>query len=372
MIKKIGIVVLFFILVMNLGFRIWNFREEYSTKYDSEYWRNRYLKSQWVDPKSKESIGDDGLYAYAGWAYIHGQDPTMMNAEMPPLGKYLIGLSILVFHNQNIFSLLVGILCLLYFYKINKSLLKSSFLALLPVVFISFEPLFYQQLRAPYLDTLYFLFLLLTFFYFLKGNFLSTNIFLGMAALTKNSVSTFILLGITLSAYLLIVEKKKFLSLLKNFPFSVLVFLLGYSRYFLLGHNLREFMGVQKWILNFYAVGAKGAPGMVFPMFINLWQTWWNGVISISEWQITWPITLVLSILYFFLFIIRFPELRALNSGNRERSPDKLLLIVIWLIVYLLFLSFIPVWPRYFLLIIPFLYLLSVSLAKELLRNIIR
>ncbi|MFH0864198.1 MAG: hypothetical protein V1858_03865 [Candidatus Gottesmanbacteria bacterium] len=355
---RLELILLVIILLINLSFRIYNFRIEYLTKFDPVYWQNRYLQSQWVDPQSKNSIGDDGLYAYAGWAYITGHDPTTLNAEMPPLGKYIIGLSILIFHNQNIYALTIGLLCLLFFYKLNFLILKNKLWSLIPVVVFSFEPLFYQQLRAPYLDTLYLLLLMLTFFSFLKKKFFLTGLFIGLMALTKNSASTFLLLGLTLVGYLFITEREQIIKFILNLPVAIIIFILGYSRYFILGHNLREFLGVQKWILNFYSIGAKGSLGMVMPMFFNHWQTWWNGVIKISEWQITWPVTLVFSILYIVFSIFR-------------HKFDASLLIVIWLIIFISFLSFIPVWPRYFLLILPFTYLLTINLVKETVSNII-
>src|SRR3990167_3285667 len=59
--------------------------------YDPVYWEKRYLESQWVNPMSKHPIGDHGLYTWAGWAYVHGENPILINGETPPLGKYFIG-----------------------------------------------------------------------------------------------------------------------------------------------------------------------------------------------------------------------------------------------------------------------------------------
>lgn len=350
--QKLVFLILLAVLIAHLGLRVWGYRGEYLIKYDPAYWKDRYLKSQWVDPQSKESIGDDGLYAYAGWEYVHGADPTLINAEMPPLGKYLIGLSILIFRNQNLFALLIGILVLFVFYKLNRLILKDNFWALLPVALFSLEPLYYQQLRAPYLDTLYLLFLLSTFYFLFKEKFLLSAVFLGLMAATKNTVSTFILVGGTCGLYLLIAKKKKLPLFLKSLLVSILILLLTYSRYFWLGHSFRDFLGVQKWVLNFYAIGAKGTLGMVFPMFFNRWQTWWDGVLKIKEWQITWPILLVTGSWYLVSSILR-------------RRHDDLSLIVIWLVIYLMFLSFIPVWPRYFLLLLPFLYLTFTAIIRE-------
>lgn len=345
------------VLIGNLGFRIWQYRQEYLTKFDPDYWQDRYLKSQWVDPQSKEPIGDDGLFAYAGWEYIHGADPTLINAETPPLGKYLIGLSILIFRNQNIFALLTGILVLFIFYKLNFFFFKEKIWALLPVVLFSLEPLYYQQLRAPYLDNLYLLFLISTFYFLLKEKLLISTIFLGLMATTKNTVSTLLLVGGVCSIYVFLTRRESLTIFLKSLLISLLVLFLTYFRYFWLGHSFRDFLGVQKWILNFYTIGAKGTLGMVFPMLvINRWQTWWDGVVKISEWQATWPILLVASSWY-------------LVSRIRRKKRDQLLLPFTWIVIYLAFLSFIPVWPRYFLLLLPFMYTLGVSNVQKIFKS---
>src|SRR5438552_1706497 len=109
--NKIFLIIII-LFVLHLLFRLFSYKDDYLTKYDANYWKERYLHSQWVVPNSKESIGDDGLYAYAGWEYIHGRDPTTLNAEMPPFGKYVIGLCEVIFNNQNIFALLSGALVL--------------------------------------------------------------------------------------------------------------------------------------------------------------------------------------------------------------------------------------------------------------------
>lgn len=340
---------LLFILLLNLGFRVYSYHAEYSSRYDPVYWKGRYLRSQWVVSDSPEPIGDDGLYAYAGWEYVHGRDPATLNAEMPPLGKYLIGLSILAFGNQNIFALLGGLLVLVVFYQLNQLVFKDSFLALLPVAAFSLEPLFWQQLRAPFLDLLYLLFLLLVFYFFLCRRLFLAAVFLGLMAATKASASTFILVGLTIALYLF---SRKEWSLLKQcfllLPISSVSFTLTYFRYFWLGHSLKEFLGVQKWILNFYQIGAKGVFAGVWSMLLmGKWLTWWGESARIAEWWIGWPILTVFSMQYLVFRVVR-------------KKFDQSWIFGLWVLIYLLFLSFIPVWPRYLLLILPFLYNLVV------------
>lgn len=366
--KKILTLFLLVLLFGHLGFRIFQYRERYREKFDPKYWEKRYLDSQWVISDTKESIGDDGLYSYAGWEYIHGKNPTLLNAEMPPLGKYLIGISILIFKNRNIFAFLVGILVILAFYQFNFLLFKDQFWALFPTVFFSLESLFINQFRAPFLDTLYLLFIILTFKFFLQEEYWLAALFLGCAVSTKGTTSTFSLVVSTTFLFLFAVKKReKIFSWLQSLPLSLLVLLLSYARYFLLGHSLREFFGVQKWVLNFYTSGAKGTFAMVFPMLLlNRWHTWWGGTIKIEDWNIFWPILSIASLIVSPLFILKiFKQKSQTKAANKSFVKyERLIFLQLWTVLYIVFLSFIPVWPRYLLLVLPFQYTISSFLLK--------
>lgn len=351
-------IVLLVLFIAHLFFRIFSHRDEYLTRYDPKFWEDKYMRSQWVVPNSKEPIGDDGLFAYEGWEYIHGRNPAELNAEVPPLGKYLIGLTTLTFGNQNIFALLSGIFALAVFYFLNLALMKDRFFAFLPVFLFSLEPLFYTQLRATYLDLLYLGFLFMIFLFALKKRYILSAVFLGLMAATKSSLTTFVVVGGTVYLYFLFqdifagkvrklrdVQMKKYLFYL---PVSFLAFLLTYLMYFAKGNNLMQFLGVQKWIFNFYNDGAKGE--LLTPwklLTTGQWQTWFAGMQRVQEWHIGWAILLLLSIISIIVMI-------------KKRQSDEFVLLGMWLVIYLLFLSVIPVWPRYLLLLLPFMYNLSV------------
>lgn len=379
--KHYVFLILLVLFVSHFSWRVWGYKDDYLSRFDSAYWKNRYLQSQWTAPSScawdphinpktcvwddawfaahpvenykpviRESIGDDGLYAYAGWEYIKGKDPTLLNAEMPPFGKYLIGASIVLFQNQNVFALFSGVLALIALYLLSKFVLKDVILALLPVLFFSLEPLFYTQLRAPFLDLLYLALLSFTFYFFLKKQFLLSFISLGLMMATKASIATLGLIFATEGVYLLI---NKDFSSLKKFifflPITIIVFLATYIQYFFLGHTVKQFLGVQKWILNFYAVGAKGNIIDVFQMLIiGKWSTWWEKTDAfVSEWQITWPL-LFISFIAVSIFTIK------------KRKRDTILLLHLWVGIYIIFLMIVPVFPRYLLVVLPFLYIIFV------------
>lgn len=352
--KKITIL-LFVLFIIQFLFHIFQYKDNYFQKFDPTYWRDRYLKSQWVVPNSKNSIGDDGLYAHAGWEYIQGSDPSLLNAEIPPLGKYLIGLSEVIFQNQNIFALLSGIVVLICFYLLNKIIFKDKFISLIPVFLLSADPLFYSQLKAPYLDNLYLGFLILTFYFILREKFLSATVFLGLMISVKATLPTFFLVTITVIIYLFYKKDKNLIpKFIYCLPVSILILLLTYARYFLLGHNFRDFLALQKWILNFYQTGAQGSSNAVWQILLTgNWSTWWGTTEKVGEWSILWPIALVASLFYAYRV---FPRRRQFKST----------LFAFWLAVYLIFLSIIPVWPRYLLLILPFLYSLTIWVLTKL------
>jgi predicted membrane-bound dolichyl-phosphate-mannose-protein mannosyltransferase len=351
--KKISFIILLTIFIAHLGLRIFQYKNEYLSKYDPGYWEYRYLNSQWVSVNPIESIGDDGLYAHAGYKYITGADPTLINPEAPPLGKYFIGLSILIFDNQNIFALVAGIGSLLLFYLFNMQMYKDKLLAFLPVFIFSLEPLFYQQLRAPYLDSLFLIFLLLTFLTFMKKRFWLTAIFIGCMAGTKFSTLTIVVAAALCIYVLLKKDKRDSKNFLLSLVIAPIIFLLIYARYFLLGHSLIEFLGVQKYIINFYANGAKAAFGIVIPMILTgNWYTWFSGVQRVAEWNVFWPISFVLSSI-------------AIGMQIMKKQINPVTMVSIWIVCYLIFLLFTPVTSRYLLLLLPFMYNLNVWVLSK-------
>lgn len=389
--KKILGIILVVLFIGHLGFRVYEYRESYTTPFDPSYWKNAYDHSQWstkslcnnLDPHinphtcvwddnwyrenkdnpninslKRNAIGDDGLYTYAGWEYIHGHDPTTLNAEIPPFGKYLIGLSEVVFRNQNIFTLLAGLFALYALYLVSSTIFKDRFIAFIPVALFSFEPLFYTQLKAPYLDLLYLSLLSMTFYFLLKKKYIASSIFLGLMAATKSAVSTFPLGILVVLSYLVIAKKRHEIKYyLYSLPIAFITFLLTYTKYFLDGHSFLDFLGVQKWIMHFYASGANGSFSSVWEMvFTGTYANWWGQKTTVSEWHIGWIILVLLSMYAVFKLI----------KTEKHHLP---ILLVLWVFTYLLFLCFVPVWPRYLLLVLPFMYTISVAIIVPALHH---
>ncbi len=343
---KILTVVLGFITVVGFFWHVYQYKNDIFKKFDSNYWTKRYNQSQWVVSFSKNPIGDDGLYIYAGYRYIMGDDPSLLNAQLPPFGKYLVGLLEVSTGYIGIFSVVFSFLFLVSIFLLNRKIFQSSVIAMLSIAIFSFEPLFYSQIRAPYLDTAYASFLFFAFLMVLNKKYIISGILLGFFMSIK---SPFLIVVVYAAIIVWLIARKNFdfRKILKMVFPTLIVFMLTYSSTFLHGHGLIYFLKVQKYILNFYSIGAKAVIGAVFPMIISgKWYTWFSPVQTVSEWNFLWPIALIGSFVSVYTwFRIRLPAV---------------LLTLIWLMFYFIFLSFTPVFSRYLLLSMPFMYNLTI------------
>lgn len=387
--KRILFIFLLLVIVGNILLSLFINRESVFQKFNFSYWSYRYSHSQWVVPQFSCSItnphinpytckwddnwfvkhptfdkalvqlpiGDDGLYMYAGAAYMKGADPSLLNAEIPPFGKYVLGFVETIFHYSGIFNVFFACLALVLYFVFNRLLFKSTIWALLPVLFFSFETLFLGQLKGSYMDTMFLSLLFLTFIFFLKKKYIWSGIFLGLFMATKAPFLIALIGAVFIVYYLL---QKQILAHLKQllvlFLIACLVFVATYARTFLLGHSLGYFIQVQKYIMHFYMTGAKGILGAVMPMLLwGQWYTWFSPAQKVSEWSFLWPVGLLgtLSTLYFWL-----------------KNKDSLVLFqLLWVGFYLAFLCITPIFSRYLLLLLPFMYNLTIWSFCELIKK---
>lgn len=139
----------------------------------SHFWTNFpglkqvYLNSQYVNKHPTGWIPDEVVNAYAGGAYVQGVSPILIASDTPPLRRYLIGLSAILFDNVNVLNVVWAVGSLFVMYLIGMQLFRNHFLALLAPTFLSFEPLFLNQLiYTPLLDIIQLFFLLLSLYFF--------------------------------------------------------------------------------------------------------------------------------------------------------------------------------------------------------------
>ena len=358
------IILCFFILIVifNLFSAIFQAKNKYFT---FNYWSNfqllksTYQRSQYVSKHPTAIIPDEIVNSYAAGEYIKGTNPVLVAADTPPLGRYLIGLSIFIFNNENIVTLVFSVLALTLMFFIGRQIFSSSLLAILSPLIFSSEPIFKNQLvYSPLLDIIQLVFLLGCFYYFNKGlnskkfilYFAVANLFLGLFISTK-----FFITGLTIAAafYLILIlrkEKERIKIITLTLPISVLVLLLSYARLFAFHYSLKSILGVQKYVF-LYHKSQLILPLSIWPLLLfNRWYVWYgkNSISFDHQWLISWPIITIISIVAVVLYV--------LNKIPKNKNVEVLMA---WVIFYVLFFSFGQISSRYFVILLPVLYIIS-------------
>ncbi|HUD45083.1 MAG TPA: hypothetical protein VMR41_06055 [Patescibacteria group bacterium] len=353
----------------NVGSTVYSQGGKYITH---NYWqrfpslKQTYLNSQYVNKHATGFIPDEVAASYTGGAFIQGANPLYIVPDAPPLGKYLIGLSILLFQNENIITLTCAILSLILLYLLGKQIFSSTVLALIPVFLFSCEALFKNQLvYTPLFDLMQLVFLLGGFLLFNKGLvekkkyiyfFALSSLLLGCFIATK-----FFMSGLTIIAawYVLLFlkkDKKRIISLTAVLPLAPIVLLSSYFRAFAYGYNLRQIIGAQKWIFDYHQSQLIN-PFSIWPLLLfNQWYTWWGNIpiLHDAQWNLMWPIITILSIITAVFYILR-------------KIPYNMYIeiLMIWAICYLLFFSVGQITTRYFVILLPVLYIVALYGVKE-------
>ncbi len=360
--QKIFPILMIGVIGVNLVFQIVILREKY---FIFDYWQKfpslekRFLDSQYVN-KHPIWIRDEVAFSYSGGKLITGTSPVLVVPDAPPLGKYLIGLSTILFNNDSIVILISAVLSLILLYFLGMQIFANKTLALIAPLAFSFERIFTNQLvYTPLLDIIQLVFFLSAFIVFNKGllskksflYFLIANVFLGLFISTKFFVS-----GITIIAswYLVLLfhkDVKKLIALTLTFPSSVAVLLLSYSWVFAFGYTLNKFLGIQKWVF-LYHKSFLILPFSVWPLLLfNRWYVWFGDkpVIADGQWSVSWPIVTILSFATTILYLLKkIPKNNAVE------------VLMCWVVVYMLFLSTGQTFSRYFVILIPILYIITV------------
>lgn len=332
----------------------------FSTNFSSTFQsiEKAYFNSQYIKKNPDGWIPDEVVNTYAGVKYVQGVSPILIAPDTPPLGRYLIGLSVIFFNNPNIIVLISAVLSLCLMYALGMQVFKNSILSLIPVSLFSLEPIFKNQLiYTPLLDIMQLVFLLLVFVFFNKGLikrallfFILSSIFLGCFISTKFFATG--LTVVTAMFFVLLYNKfyNKLLRMAYSLPLALVVLLLSYVREFVRSPHILPFLGVQKWIF-IYHKSQLILPFSIWPLLLlNKWYVWYGNekVISDSQWSISWPIITVLFLLTSFLYFMK-----------KIKKNISLEVLIFWVISYILFFSFGQVASRYFVILIPILYIVS-------------
>lgn len=373
-VEKLLQIIFVIIIFLNVGTTVWNLKDKY---FSSNYWQRfpslekTYLSSQYVNKHPAGWVPDEVIQSYAGGAFIRGINPVYVLPDTPPLGKYLIGLSAIIFNNENIIILLSAVLSLILLYILSHQIFSLSILALIPPLLLSFEPIFKNQLvYAPLLDLFQLVFLLFSFIFFnmalnskksLLFLFLA-NVFVGLFISTKFFITGGTILGAFFIVLLFKKDKKRMLQFIFTLPISIFILLLSYIRVFAFGYTINKFLGIQKWVF-LYHKSQLILPFSIWPLILlNKWYVWYGSksVISDAQWAISWPIITALTMITAVLSIIK-----------KIKTNENIWVLICWVILYFIFFSFGQISSRYFVILIPILYIVSIFGIIEFAKKVI-
>lgn len=354
---------LLIIVIFNITTVLYPHREKYLSH---NYWqryeslKKTYYDSQYANKHPKGWVPDEVVLSFAGGALIKGENPVLIIADSPPLSKYLIGLSALIFDNENIVTVFFGILSLVFLYLLSLQIFKNRLLSLVPLAFLSFEPIFKNQfVYSPLLDIMQMAFMLGSFYFFNKGFsskkswlfYFLANIFLGMFISTKFFITGGVIAGAYLFILLIHRDKRRLFEMILTLPFSVAVLLLSYIRVLYFGYSLKDMIGIQKWIF-LYHKSQLILPFTIWPLlFINKWYIWWGDkrIITSVEWNIMWPIITAGFLITLLLYLLK--------KIPRKKEFE---ITIVWATFYLMFFSMGQISPRYLIILLPIFYIITI------------
>ena len=354
-------------------------------RFDPAYFANLYSESQYVVGSGSKGIGDDGLYAFAGYYYFfQGGDVTKVNFEHPPLGKYLIGLSIFLFNNENVINIFYFASLLLVTYKIGQLILGQNshidhnILSLVAIGILSSDSLFLDHLIRSQLDLPFTLFFVTAVYFFLKGlkkkkYFFPSFLFWGAAFATR-----FFPFFVVIYIYLLLAVC--FIDNIKgNLKFGVtrtffiasllvpVIYFISHTTFFIHQSSLIEFLRHKKWMLAWFT----GSPVIIN----NIWRNIFTGnyidptgysTVTNQYWTLLLPLVVTFSlfsaILNLVISWIRNSKLDSSFISWWVQNNKEYLLIFVLCIFYLIYLSFLTLGLQKMLMpIYPLLIILAIN-----------
>lgn len=345
------------------------FARGYENRY--EKFKSAYYSSQYVQKQNPGIIPDNILESFAGGAFLKGLNPILIVHDQPPLGRYFIALSILLFDNAATIQIILYLFSILGIYLIGRTILENKFLALIPLGIMLNEPLYLGLLTSgPLLEPIQLPFIIFAIYFFIKGTqekqtvigwWLLVSLMLGFVI----SIRYFVLGAILLLSFIIyfLVKKifdQRFAFFVFCLPLSLVILLVSYAQTVRMGYSLIKVLGIQKYIF-VYHQSAFVLPFSFWDLLLfNRWHTWWDtyAIAHDLNWTPVWPVATVIVVVFVICCLLRKVKISSVE-----------LIILLWMTSYSVMLSTGYTSTRYFLPLLPFLYLLALSFGIKLINK---
>ncbi len=195
----------------------------------------------------------------------------------PPLAKEIMAGSMFLLNTTDAWAwrlpgALFGILSIYLVYLLGLKLIKDQKGALFASFIFSIDGLNFVQSRTGMNDIYFVTFMLLSILFLLNKRYFFSAIFLGLSLSSKwAALYTFLLI------IPLLLKDKRYLKMSYFFILPILVYLVTYVPFFLLGHSFNQFIQLQQqmwWYhTNLKATHAYASPWWSWPL--NLYPVWY-------------------------------------------------------------------------------------------------
>lgn len=253
MIQKVKLILLV-ILLISLGLRL------YQLNYPNAY------------------VFDEVYHAFTAKEFLKGSKETWewwttppenvaYEWTHPPLAKEIMASSMFIFKTQDAWAwrlpgVILGTLAIFIVFKIANLLFKNDKIALISALIFSLDGLNFVQSRTGMNDIYLVFFSLISLFFFLRKNFITSAVFFGLAFASKWSAAYLLLL------YLPLLFKINLRKLILFLLIPTIIYLLVYTPFFLLGHSFDQFIELQKQMW-WYHTNLKATHN-----YSSLWWSW--------------------------------------------------------------------------------------------------
>lgn len=323
-------------------------------------------------PGKRVFISDGEIHQAAGYLYWQGYDPTEINFQHPPLIKYLFGLSIELFSNPFIPQIIFGVALIYLTYIYGSRVFQSHQIGFMASLLLAVDPLLSSLSADALLDLGQAVFILAYILVSInqKSSYFWQGVFLGLVAASKFWAGALFFLVLTF-VYKLVAKKefnknfiKKILNkkLLKqtvnHFSLQLLVafiiFCITYLPSFVYRRGAFNIIFFElKTLKYWFNHSISSVPFASLILFTTgYFRTWWdNTIVKTPAWTILWPISFFISLFTAGKYLL-----------NKQKVNRQIFLNLLP-VLYLVYLGVQAPFERYFIIVLPFLYL---QLAKSI------
>lgn len=331
-----------------------------------EHYKNMYYNSQYVKKKNPGIMVDNALETFAAGIFLRGLNPILIVHDQPPLGRYILSLSLFLFDNPNTIMLLFLFSSLFGIYLISFETTKNILFSFIPGMFFANEPIFLSKfIYTPLLEPIQLPFIIFSLYCFIKALqakndmlwFFATSLLLGFVISTRFfALGAILLFSLGIVFIFIKKNKSKAVRFFITLPFSIVVLMFSYIVTMIQGYNPIQIIGVQKYMLVYHKSQLIMPFSFFDLLFFNRWHTWWGErlIQQDYQWIILWPISYIFSISLLIAWVIKKFRLTIADTT-----------ILSWIFCYSFFLSLGNTSTRYFIPLVPFLYVASVSFVHK-------